>query len=299
MSKLRTNCDMRTIVAIGLTALLAAIPVFAANDAELFAAAKAALDKDENEKAAELLEQAIKINPRNADYHLLLAQAYGDLAQNAGMFKQASLAKKAKGALDRAVQIDPKSFEARNGLISFYLQAPGILGGSVEKALEQAAEIRKFDALRGTRAYVRVYLQQKKPELARKEAVDLVRSMPNSAPAHYLLGNVYFSEKNWSAALHEYEYAMKLDSSYMPPKYRIGALAAESNTLLARGEESLKAYLAYKPGEEEPQLVSAWYYLGKIYENTGRKAEAKQAYLNAQKLAPKSKQIAEALKRVS
>ena len=289
---------MRTIGALFLTALLAAVPVFAANDAELFAAAKAALEKDEDQKAADLLEQAIKLNPRNADYHLLLAQAYGNLAQNASMFKQASLAKKAKAALDRAVQIDPRSYEARNGLISFYLQAPGILGGSVEKALEQAAEIRKIDPIRGARAYIRIHMQQKKPDLARKEAVELVRSMPNSAPAHYILGNVYFNDKNWTAALHEYEYAMKLDASFMPAKFRIGALAADSNTIHARGEESLKAYLAYKPGEEEPQHVSAWYYLGKLYEAMGRKADAKQAYLSAQKLAPKSKQIAEALKRL-
>lgn len=279
-------------------ALLVACPLFAAKDADLFAAAKAALEKQDNEKAAELLEEAIKLNPNKADYHLFLAQAYGNSAQGANMFKQASLAKKAKAAIERAVALDPRSFEARNALISFHLQAPGIVGGSHEKALEQAAAIKKMDPIRGARAYVQIYLTQKKPELARKEAVELVRSMPNSARAHYLLGNVYFNDKNWQAALHEYDYALKLDPSYMPPKYRIGALAAESNTLHARGEESLKAYLAHKPGAEEPTLVLAWFTLGQLYENMGRKADAKQAYLNAQKLAPTSKKIGDALKRV-
>src|SRR6185436_18715424 len=196
-------------------------------------------------------------------------------------------------------ELDPRSIEGRNALISYYLQAPGIMGGSVEKALDQAAEIKKIDALRGVRAYARIYLREKKFDLARKEAVEYVRANPNSAPGHYLLGNVYFNEKNWQAALHEYDYALKVDPSYMPPKFRIGALAADSNTMHARGEESLKAYLAYKPGDEEPQLVSAWFYLGKLYEAQGRKADAKQAYLSAQKLAPKSKEIAEAVKRVS
>lgn len=290
---------MRHAVILFLIVLLAASASNAASDAELFTTAKAALEKGDAQKAADLLEEAIKINPNNPDYHLLIAQAYGTLAQDAGMFKMASLGKKAKAALDRAVQLDPKSYEARNGLISFYLQAPGIMGGSVEKALEQAGEIKKFDSLRGRRAYARIYVREKKPELARKEAVEAVREAPTSAPAHIFLGNIWFNEKNWTAALHEYDYALKLDPASMVAKYRIGALAAESNTNQARGEELLKAYLAYKPGEEEPQHVSAWYALGKLYEKLGRKADAKQAYINAQKLAPKSKEIAAALKRVS
>jgi tetratricopeptide (TPR) repeat protein len=290
---------MRHAAALILLALFAVTTLHAATEAELIAAAKAALDRDDNEKAADLLEQAIKINPRNPETHLMLASAYGDLAQKAGIFKQASLGKKAKAELERTVELDPRNFEARNGLISFYLMAPGIIGGSEEKALEQAAEIRKIDALRGHRAYARVYITQKKPELARKEAVEAVREAPNSAPAHYFLGNMWFNDKNWPNALHEYDYALKLDAAFMPAKFRIGAVAAESGTNQARGEELLKEYLAYKPGDEEPRLVSAWFYLGKLYEKMGRKADAKQAYVNAQKLAPKSKEVAEALKRVS
>lgn len=280
-------------------ALLAAFPLFAANDAELYAAAKAALAKNENEKAGELLEQAIKLNPNKSEYHLSLAEAYGELAQNAGIFKQIGYAKKIKPALERAIALDPKSLDARNGLISFLLAAPGIVGGDKDAALVQAAEIKKIDALRGHRAYARIYTAQKKPDLARKEGVDAVRAMPTSAPAHLFLGNIYFNEKNWANALHEYDYALKLDPSYMPAKFRIGVLAAESGTILARGEELLKGYLAYKPADDEPQYVSVWFYLGKLYEKQGKKAEAKQAYLNAQKLAPKSKDVAEALKRVS
>lgn len=282
-----------------LIALLAVCPLYAAKDADLLTAAKAALDKNENEKAAELLEQAIKLNPNKAEYHLLLASAYGELAGNAGMLKQASLAKKIKAALERTIALDPKSFEARNGLIQFYLQAPGFLGGSKEKALAQAAEIKKLDALRGARAYARIYISEKKIDLARKEAIDLVRSMPNSGEAHYFLGNIYSIEKNWSASLHEYDMALKLAPSFMPTHFRVGYLAAESNSHHARGEQSLKTYLAYQPKHEEPDLATAWYYLGKLYEIQGKKADAKQAYLKAQKIAPKSKDITEAIKRVS
>jgi tetratricopeptide (TPR) repeat protein len=295
----RTNCDMRPFPALFLMALLAAFPLAAANDADLFASAKTALENDQHAKAAELLEQAIKLNPKKVEYHIALAEAYGEQAMSAGMFKAMGLAKKSKAALERAVALDPRSIEARNGLIQFHLMAPGVVGGDKQKAVEHANEIRKIDPLQGRRAFVRIYMAQKQPELARKEAVEAVREAPNSAAAHFLLGNVYFTEKNWTAALHEYEYALKVDPSFMPAKFRIGVVAADSKTNQARGEEMLKSYVAYKPKSGEPVLGSAWYYLGKLYEGMGRKADAKQAYLSAQKLAPKAKEIAEALKRVS
>ena len=251
------------------------------------------------EAAVASFEKAIAINPKKAEYHYYLGGAYGRQAQSAGMFGGIGLAKKAKASLERAVELDPDYTDARFGLIDFYLAAPGIVGGSEEKALAQASEIKKRDALDGHRAWARVYSHQKKTDLARKEMVDAVREQPNSAKAHYFLGRFLFTEKNFSGALHEYEMAVKLDPEYMPSYYRIGEHAADSAGNFARGEETLKKYLAYTPKENEPSHANAWLNLGYIQEQQGRKAEAKQSYLNAQKLAPKSKTIAEFLKRVS
>lgn len=281
-----------------LCLLMLALPLSAQSHAELFAAGKAALEKNEDEKAAGLFEKAVAANPNNAEYHYYLGSAYGSWAQKASMLKKASLAKKVKAAFERAVQLNPRHFEARFGLIQFYLVAPGIMGGSEQKAFEQAAEMKKLDSLMGHRAYALIYRSQKKPELARKEMIEAVREQPNSPAAHYSLGNVYFSEKNYKQALHEYDYALKLDPNYMPAVFRIGVVAAETNSDHARGEASLKRYLTYKPDPSEPILASAWFYLGKLYEKQGRKADAKAAYLGAQKLVPGDDEIKAALKRV-
>ena len=74
---------------------------------------------------------------------------------------------------------------------------------------------------------------------------------------------------------------------------------AAGRAVAARGEEAIRKYLNYKPAEDEPALASAWYWLGMIQEKQGKKAEARQSYLNALKLAPDAKNINEALKRVS
>jgi Tfp pilus assembly protein PilF len=278
---------------------LVSVSVYAASEAELIAQGKAAFERRDFEKAAGLYEKAAAANPKSAQAQYLLGGAYGRQAQQASLLSQASLAKKAKNALETAIQLDPNHIDARMALVDFYTIAPGFLGGSDEKAREQATEIKKRDALQGHRAFARIYMRDKKTDLARKELVDAVREQPNNARAHQVLGVFLLNEKNFSGALHEFEMALKLDPAYMPPHLRIGQHAALTGSDYARGEAGLKKYLTHKPGEDEPSLAAAWYWLGMIYEKQGKKAEAKQAFTSALKLAPDDKTVREALKRTS
>jgi Flp pilus assembly protein TadD len=65
----------------------------------------------------------------------------------------------------------------------------------------------------------------------------------------------------------------------MKPPVLVMALQrpALSASNFARGEEALKKYLKYQPKDNEPELANVHYDLGQIYENQGRKAEARQA----------------------
>lgn len=286
-------------VSLLLVLCLIPVPLFAATHAELAAAGYAALDRNEFEKAADLYEQAVKLAPRNAEYHYYLGAAYGELAQRAGMIKQARLAPKIKAEFEKAVELDPNYIEARLALIDYYTVAPGFMGGDMDKARQQAAEIKKRNGIEGHRAYARIYGREKKLDLARKEYVDGVRENPTSARAHYLLGSFLMNDKNWAGSLQELEAAVKLDPGYMLSYLRIGQNAALSGLNLPRGEEALRKYLAHKPTMQEIGHESTWYFLGTIQEKQGKKAEAKASYLNAKKLAPEAKNILEALKRVS
>ena len=290
---------MRKALLILVICLFAALPLLAETAAGYAAAGKAALDEDEHQKAAELFEKAIALESRNAQHHYQLGIAYGELARKANVLKQASLAKKTKAAFEKAVELDPKHIDARFALISYYLLAPGFMGGGADKALAQAAEIRKLDALDGHRAYARVYMNQKKNDLARKEYVDAVREQPKSAKAHYYLGNFYLNEKNWAAALHEFDMALQLDPAFMPAYLGVARHAGRAAQNYARGEEAARKYLAYKPADDEPGHAAAWYALGQIQEKQGRKVDARASYRNALKLAPGDETVTEALKRVS
>ena len=282
-----------------LALCLVSFPLFAETPAELAAAGRAALTTQNHAKAAELFEKAVKLAPNVAEYHYLLGVANGEIAQRAGMFKQASMAGTIKAEFEKAVQLDPNYIDARLALIDFYTVAPGFMGGSQEKAAAQAAEIKKRNNIEGHRAYARIYARQKKTDLVRKEFVDAVRENPSSARAHYLLAGYLVNNKDWPGSLQELEAALKLDPNYMPAYYRLGAHAALSGQNFARGEQALRKYLAYKPELNEPGHASAWYFLGMIQEKQGQKAEAKASYLKAKQLAPEAKDINEALKRVS
>ena len=287
---------MRRIAAV----MVAVCALSSAAQNDPFSLGKAAMQRGDAETAVGFFEKAVAQQPNNAQYHYWLGAAYGTQAQDANVFSQARLAGKTKAEFERAVALDPNLMDARMGLIDYYTIAPAIMGGSQEKAIQQANEIRKRDVILGHRAMARIYLRDKKTDLARNEWLTAVKETPNSGKAHTSLAGFYLNvDKNNAAAWTEAETATKVDPTYMPGWFRLGQVAASSGTNLARGEEVLKKYLTYKPEEGEPSLGDAHYSLGMIYEKQGRKAEAKASYQTAQKFFPKSKPIAEALKRVS
>lgn len=292
---------MRGITAIVFIATLSLAAGAQTNDAQaLHQLGRDAITRGEPEKAAEYFERAVALKPNSADDHYQLANAYLLAGMGAGMFGGMSMGRKAKAELERAVQLDPNFIVARLTLLEFYVVAPAIAGGSESAAMEQATEIRKRDAIEGHRAFARIHTAAKKPDLARKEYVDMLKEQPASARAHYLFG-VYLmlTEKNYKSASDELESAMRLDPSYMPAYFQIGHLAALAANNFARGEETLKKYLAYRPKEEEPSAARAYYWLGDIYEKQGKKAEAKSSYAASMKINPNQKDVGAAMKRVS
>ena len=261
---------------------------------------RAALMGNDVDGAVDLLEKAVAQSPNSAEAHYYLGSAYGTKAQRSGMFSAAMLAGKVKEQFEKAVALNPKFVDARVGLVEFYAVAPGFMGGDFDKALAQAAEIKKIDALQAHRAYAVIYGAQKKPDLAKKEYLDAVREQPGSPRAHQFLGQYLANaDKNYKAAFDEFEAAIKLDAAYMSPWYWIGRTAGMSGTNLPRGEEALKKYLGYTPKEGEPPIANTHYWLGMIYEKLGRKADAKQEYETSLKINPALKQSTDALKRVS
>src|ERR1700729_288897 len=85
-------------------------------------------------KATEFFEKALAISPNSSEYELWLGRAWGRRAETSGWLLAGVHASKARQCFERAVALDPHNREAKNDLFDFYLNAPGFLGGGIEKA---------------------------------------------------------------------------------------------------------------------------------------------------------------------
>lgn len=180
------------------------------------------------EPAAEQLERSAAIRP-DSDTLLWLGRSYGQFAMQASLFRQAGLARKCRAAWERAVALDPNNLNVREDLVQYYLRAPGFMGGSLEKAREQAAEIRKRDAVRGSLAAVTIHLYQKNNAAAEKEVAEAIRNVPADSPAslglfHYRLGTVYERQGNKAQARTHYRKAVELDQGLKEAKEALAKL---------------------------------------------------------------------------
>lgn len=253
---------------------------------------------DHYEEAAAAFEQAVRADDRNAVYHFYLGQAYGAQAQRANVFKQASLARKTKAEFDRAVQLDPDFVEARQGLMQYYLQAPGIMGGSQDKAREQADEIRKRNPYRGAWAYAMLAARQKDTAAVVREYDGLTRQFPDSAAAYGRLVALYAQARRWPEAWAVVDRMQRAIPSSPLVAYYAGRVAAESGAQLDRGAAGLARYLQTVPGPGEPTLATAHWRLGAVYEQQGKRDQARAEYAAAVQLNPKLKEAGDALARV-
>jgi Flp pilus assembly protein TadD len=92
-------------------------------------------------RAIEFLDKALAISPANSDYELWLGRAWGRRAETSNWLTAGVHASKARQCFERAVALDPHNREAKNDLFTFYLNAPGFLGGGLEKAAAHAKSI--------------------------------------------------------------------------------------------------------------------------------------------------------------
>lgn len=98
-------------------------------------------------RASQYFEKAIQLDPGNSSYHNWLGKAYGRRAEMANILAAPGLASKARKSFEKAVELDPRNLEATNDLLEYYLEAPGFLGGGIDKAAALSGKIREVDPI--------------------------------------------------------------------------------------------------------------------------------------------------------
>jgi tetratricopeptide (TPR) repeat protein len=207
-------------------------------------------------------EKAVELAPNSSELWRQLGDAYGFAAQKAGMLSKISLARKCRAAYERAVELDPGNLAARSSLMTYYQSAPGVMGGGLDKAFAQAAEIKARDLDRGRVAYATLYAADHRYAEAFDELEEVLRANPDSYRA-------------W---------------------FQLGRLSALSGDRVDRGMELLRKCLAVEPpaGAQGHDVVH--WRLGNLWERRGNKKAARAEYDAALKVNPNFEQAKESLK---
>jgi tetratricopeptide (TPR) repeat protein len=254
--------------------------------------------ENRNKDAMDWFERAVKREPNSALYHYWLGSAVGEEAQNASKIRQPFLARKVKGEFERAVQLDPTMVEPRIGLVDFYSIAPGVMGGSMDKAREQAAELVKLNPLRGHLAFARIAQREKDDSAVVRTHLAAIAAAPDSTPGYFGLAAFYRARSRFADALAVYDRLLAPRDDDVVAHALYGIAAAIGGLELERGERELKHFLEHAPKETTPaaSFSNVHYRLGTIYDRTGRPALAQREYAAAVKYNPKNEDAKRAMK---
>jgi len=127
-------------------------------------------------KAGDFFQKAVDLRPGDSDYHLWLGRAYGRRAELSSFLTAPGYAAKARDHFEKAVQLNPRNMEAISDLFEYYLDAPGFLGGGLDRAAAVASQMAEINAAEGQWAQARLSEKRREDRTAEehlRRAIDL------------------------------------------------------------------------------------------------------------------------------
>jgi tetratricopeptide (TPR) repeat protein len=222
--------------------------------------------------AAAECEQAAQLDPQNSDFQLWLGRALGEKASRASFLTAFSLAKRTRAEFEEAVRLNPRNAEALADLGDFYRQAPGVVGGGIDKAEGIASRLDKVDPARAHKLHGQIAEQQKDFPGAEDEYRRTIASGAHPAIGWASLASFYARRQRFdelesavqsilSTALH--------DKHPGPALYDGAGLLIETNRNPALAATMLEDYLAGSSKTEEAPAFIAHLRLARLKQQLG------------------------------
>lgn len=237
--------------------------------------ARLQLQQGKTADAVDSAEDAVDLDDASAQAHYWLGNAYGSRIGQVGMLPQAMMAPKLRDAFERALVLDPTLHDARGSLVQYYLQAPAIAGGSVDKARAQVQELLKRDPPRGHYAQGQLAMFEKKPAEAAKAFAAASAARPDNANYRMAAGVALQETKQWDAAFALFEAWVKREPKAAMAWYQVGRTSALSGQRLDQGAAALKTFMGLPPAPNLPTVANAQYRLGQVQVHAGDIAGAR------------------------
>jgi len=196
-----------------------------------------------------------------------------------------------------AVKLDPSSIEAAEARLDFFLGAPGIVGGGIDKARAEAARMATLDAYRGAMAEARIAEHEKEWPKAERLYRSLMAEYPERSAAVDALVTILQNAARFDEAFRIVDDRLARLPDEASSLYNLGRLSAVSGQHLARGETAMRRFLTLV-GADAVRQSNAHYRLGMIKEKMGNVQAAAVEYRAAVDVYPRHEPAATALKRI-
>jgi tetratricopeptide (TPR) repeat protein len=208
-------------------------------------------------KATEYFEKAAALAPTNSEYPLWLGRTWGRRAETASPLFAPINASKARRYLERAVALDPGNREALSDLFDYYLEAPGFLGGGLDKAEAVARRLSRTDPPEYHYELAQIATKQKEYGLAEEQ----LRRAMEAAPRQ--VGHVVDLAKFLArqGRIDESEAALQQADRIAPGSPRLlyerASIYVENRRHLDQARELLKRYLQSNLTPDDPPREAA------------------------------------------
>ncbi len=224
---------------------------------------------EEWDKAISYYKELVEEEPSNANYHFKYGGALGMKAMSISRLRAITYIGDIKREFETAAKLDPTHIDTRWALIEFYIQVPGILGGSESKALEYAKDLLKISPVDGYLAEGYIAELSNRPKDAEryyKKAIEV----GGSPHTYEKLSKLYENNNQPDKAIAVASKSLKLHKRNQL-NYQIGKVCAKYDIDSQYGIECLGEYIANYTITDGVPKEWAYYRLAQIYKNLGEK----------------------------
>ena len=271
----------------------------APNDAEAFhLLSRAYYELEQWDQSVNAAQHAVQLTPADSEYHLWLGRAYGNKAEHSMWFTAIALAKKTRQEFEKAVELDTTSVDARSDLAEYYLEAPGFLGGSKDKARAQAEQLATYNAAAAHWVKGRLAEKDDNTTVAEQEYKDAIASSNNPGGEWLNLAAFYRHQKRFKEMEDAINHAVSYDKKKTNVLFEAASLLYRAGRNFPIAAQLIRKYINSKPHVETAPTFQAHYLLGQILEKQGDKKAAAEEYRATLEIASDYRQAKDALRRV-
>jgi tetratricopeptide (TPR) repeat protein len=248
--------------------------------------------------AVDQMEEAVKEGPDSSEAHLWLGRAYGMKAADSFFLTALGLAKKVAREFETAIRLNPENVDARFDLLEFCIEAPSMVGGGKDKALDQAEAIAQLNKRLGYTARAQIAEHDKDWQTSEGELRQAVADFPDDPGAYADLAAFLFRRGGFQGAASVSARALALRPEYPAVQLTLAASEIRQGKKTAEAEEILRGLAVGPLVYGDPSFEEVYYWLGEALLDQGQKAEARRAFQTALEFNPDYKEAKSALAKL-